>query len=115
MKDQLVNKLKNSNRAKLKYCIGCHCVKLFLFKDVTITTFTFSTVTITTVPITTVPITTIAITVVTITTVTIPTVTVVDQLWVLRHHGRYQQVTLKVAPVGDPRVEESFTFLTTPL
>ena len=29
---------------------------------------------------------------------------VVSSLWVTEgHHGRYQQVTLKVAPVGDPR------------
>ena len=28
----------------------------------------------------------------------------VSSLWVTEgHHGRYQQVTLKVAPVGDPR------------
>ena len=31
-------------------------------------------------------------------------VNVVSSLWVTEgHHGRYQQVTLKVAPVGDPR------------
>ena len=29
---------------------------------------------------------------------------IVSSLWVTEgHHGRYQQVTLKVAPVGDPR------------
>ena len=39
---------------------------------------------------------------------------IVDQLWMLRHHGKYQQVTLKEAPVGDPRVGESFTLLQHP-
>ena len=53
LKDQIVTKLENSNRANLKYCIGCQCVKLYLFKDVTITTVTFTTVTITTVSINT--------------------------------------------------------------
>ena len=36
---------------------------------------------------------------------------VVAQLRVLRHHGRYQQVMLKAAPVGDPGVGQPYTFL----
>ena len=69
--------------------IGCQCVKLFLFKDVNITTITIvtiTTVTITTINITTVIIitvifttgamTTVAMTTVAITTVTITTVTI---------------------------------------
>ena len=37
---------------------------------------------------------------------------VVSSLWVTEgHHGRYQQVTLKAAPVGDPGVGQPYTFL----
>ena len=63
--------------------IGCQCVKLFLLKDVNITTFTtvtITTVTITTDTITTVTIITVPINTVTITTVTITTITTVTIL-----------------------------------
>ena len=65
---------ENPKTLPFEHRIGCECVKLFLLKDVTITTVT--TVTITTVTITTITITTITITTITITTITITMVSI---------------------------------------